>query len=148
MCSKWAAALVFSIISLTIRACLKNKVIQIWTDVTHYFWLFIFLILTLYLCGGLGFWCCLFVNSGLGTGGSQRLSHNISLPGKILSRKSRRRACTRNNPAPFLLTGKPKGIMVLPTKHLETQSALSIRSHPQNPTHCVHSYSFRWKNRY
>lgn len=81
------------------------------------------------------FWCCLFLRSGFGPGGSQRLSYNISFPGKILSGKSRRRTCARNNPTPFLLTGKTESITVLSTKPL-VDLILYL-----DATHCVCSLS-------
>lgn len=110
-----------------------------WTAKTHYFqglWLCICV-----LC----FWCCLFLRSGFGPGGSQRLSYNISFPGKILSGKSRRRTCARNNPTPFLLTGKTESLTVLSTKPL-----LDLMLYP-DATHCVCSLlgektDIRWRD--
>lgn len=110
-----------------------------WTANTHYFqglWLCICV-----LC----FWCCLFLRSGFGPGGSQRLSHNISFPGKILSGKSRRRTCARNNPTPFLLTGKSEHITVLSTKRF-VNLILYL-----DATHCICSLlgektDIRWRD--
>lgn len=50
--------------------------------------------------------CFFFDNAGLGSGSSKGLSHNISFPGQVLPRESRRRIGPGNYPTPLLPSGE------------------------------------------